>query len=72
MHGRGGRAGGIRVLVAAAIDERNGGELEYGIERERWDHRHGRSAASLVVELTGLGGAARMAPYPTFSLLKYE
>lgn len=27
---------------------------------------------AFVVELTGLGGAARMAPYPTFSLLKYE
>ncbi|HEV7224070.1 MAG TPA: adenine phosphoribosyltransferase [Pirellulales bacterium] len=27
---------------------------------------------AFVIELTGLGGAARMAPYPTFSLLKYE
>jgi adenine phosphoribosyltransferase len=27
---------------------------------------------AFVIELTGLGGAARLAPYPTFSLLKYE
>lgn len=27
---------------------------------------------AFVVELTGLGGAAKLAPYPTFSLLKFE
>jgi hypothetical protein len=53
VHGRGGRAGGIGVVVAAAVDERYGCELEHGIERELWDHRHGRPAAPLVVELTG-------------------
>ncbi|HET6883014.1 MAG TPA: adenine phosphoribosyltransferase [Pirellulales bacterium] len=27
---------------------------------------------AFVIELTGLGGAKRLEPYPTFSLLKYE
>jgi adenine phosphoribosyltransferase len=27
---------------------------------------------AFVIELTGLGGAQRLGPYPTFSLLKYE
>ena len=27
---------------------------------------------AFVVELTGLGGAARLAPYPTYSLLKFD